>query len=190
MSHTPLIIQPFEYWRLQHQTLTSYKAIAMMAGCVWVFGNIIHMKITGHTVNFFHSGGVFSSLQGMLSVMVGVYFGLAGVFAASPSPWLGETMPNGVLYPGTEASMTRRDFFMRLLVYCAATSTVILFFGSLLPPLVIPIADYLTTLDLPPMYVKAGRIFASLITSAIFVVATTHLLVSSLLGARFLVRSA
>lgn len=185
------LLQPFAFLRLKQPELRGFIVLSAFAAVSWFVVDLLHVCLTGKAINFFQTGGVLPNIATMLSVMVGVYFGLAGVFVASSNPWLDNPMPNGVVRPGTNATMTRGEFFMSLLIYCAAASTVIVFAAAFVPPVVIPILDVVlsTAKSNGFAYGWYMRVALSLSGSSMFVCACAHLFLASLLSFRFLSKS-
>lgn len=181
------IFQPFLFLRLRHAELGRYWVLAILSGLGWVALEVVHWRVTGTAIGFFSQDGVMSSIATAFSALVGVYFGLAGVVVATPSPWLDETIIGSPRRPddsegSQHESMTRRAFFGCLLVYCAATSTIIVFSAALLTPVGAALGRALLS---PPL---AGAVSAG--AGAVVVTVTSHVLLASFLGFRFLSRSA
>ncbi len=185
------LLVPFEYLWLRHNELRAYKMMALAIGLMWLGGQALHVWLLGATMNFFHLGGALDSIQTLLSVMVGIYFGLAGVFGATSKGWLDGQMPGGIPNPGNGQPMTRRAFFMRLLVYCASMSTVLVFITALAPGLILPMVReglIWGAANWPGVGWWWARVVGSSVVSSVIVVLMAHLLLSSLLSSRFLSR--
>jgi hypothetical protein len=182
------LLAPFSFLRLRHAELRTYVIYSMLAALLWSVADVLHMIVADRTVNFFSEKGVLESLVALLSVMVGIYFGLAGVFIASSNPWLDSAMPNGVLSPDSKTPMTRKAFFVSLLVYCSASSSALVFLGALLPPVARPLVDLSMGFATSEGFAYAGELRAilSILCSTGVVFAYAHLFLSSLLSLRFL----
>jgi hypothetical protein len=134
------LLEPFLFVRYQHPELRFHQLVALLAAVAWAVADGAQLATTGETINFFHPDGVLASINGMQSVMVGIYFGLAGVFVASVNAWLDDDMPGGIYLDDPAAPVTRREFFLAMLVYCAAVSTVLVFASAVVVPAVLPFA--------------------------------------------------
>lgn len=178
------LLKPFEYVALRHPELRVSWLASGLAGFVWLLADLSHFVLIGRTVSFFHPGGVLDGIVGMLSVMVGIYFGLAGVVATSTNDWLQSVMPGGIQRPNSASPMTRSEFFMTLLIYCSASSMTIVFAAALFGPMCVALIDSVGT-ALPGL-----RVAVSLISSSAVLVICFHLFLSSILSFRFLSRVA
>ncbi len=183
---------PFRFLLLDQPELRLHRWIAAGVGGTWGLADVALIAFDQPPLAVFGPGGALNALATMLSVMVGVYFGLAGLFAASGTEWLDEEMPGGIENPDNGEPFIRRDFFVTMLVYCASTSTVLVFLLALAPPVLSPLLDLVFVAvsdgsgESAAALVKA---IGSAVGSLPLVSVTTHLFLTSLLGARFLERT-
>lgn len=158
-------------------------------GTTWLLFDAAVLFSTGATLPFFVEGGILDSVVSMLSVMVGIYFGLAGLVATSNSPWMNEQMPGGITIPGKTSPMTRSEFFMSLMVYCSALSMTFVFLGASTR---IEIGSLFEHFLLSPLAIRTAstaQAIGSIVLSSVVVAGSVHLFTSSILSLRFLTRN-